>query len=130
MKSTTTIFKDFSVALGIVVISFMPYLHDFDMFKGVKGFSGFSSLRVALWAVSLYVVALAGWIFAFIASKGKRYRFMILAPVFMLAFQLSIYLLDARKSTVNDFTTKTILNFIFCLLLVGLYFYRLKNNDK
>lgn len=108
----------------------MPYLHDFDIFKGMKGFSGFSSLRVALWAVSLYLVALFGWIFAFMASKGKRYRFMMLAPVFMLVFQLSIYLLDARKTAVNDFTFKTLLNFIFCLLLVGLYFYRLKNNKK
>lgn len=118
--------------MGIVMLSFLPYLHDFDLFKEMKGFSGFSSLRVGLWAVALYVLALSGWVLAFLNSRGKRYRFVILAPIFMLAFQLAIYVLDARSSTSNEFTNKVLLNFVLCMVLVGVYFYQLrkKRNEE
>jgi len=130
MKLKKGIFKDFLVAIGIMVISFLPYIHDFDLFKGMEGFSGFSSLRVALWACSLFVVALSGWIVAFINSKGKRYRFMMLAPIFMLAFQLGIYLFDARKTVSNEFSVKTILNFVLCAILLVVYFYGLQKKKE
>lgn len=122
-KSKTTTFKDAAIGLLILASSFLPYIHDFEAFKGAEGFSGFSSLRVALWAVSLFVVALSGWIVAFMHARGKSYRFTMLAPIFMLAFQLGVYLLDARSTTSNEFSTKVILNLSFALLLFLAYFY-------
>lgn len=123
MRSKTTTFKTLVVALGILLLSVLPYLHDFEFFKGKNGFSGFSSLRVGMWAVSLFVVALAGWIGFFLKSKGSEYRFAILAPIFMLSFQLGIYLFDARKTTSNDLSTKVWLNLGFAVILIVAYVY-------
>ncbi len=129
-KSKKTIFKDFFSAVFIILISFLPYLHDFDMFKGVKGFSGFSSLRIGIWVVSLFLLGLSGWVVAFINSKGKKYRFIMLCPIFMITFQLGIYLLDARNTQTNDFSFKIILNFILAFVLVVTYFYGIKKSVK
>lgn len=130
-KSRTGIFKDFTVGLFILACSFLPYIHDFDAFKGAKGFSGFSSLRVALWAISLFVVALSGWIVAFMNSRGRSYRFVMLSPIFMLTYQLAIYLFDARNTSSNEFEIKIILNLAFMLLLMVVYYFgKLKKDDK
>lgn len=115
--------RDVIISFSILAISFLPYIHDFKIFKGMKGFSGFSSLRIAIYLVAMFLVALSGWIFAFFKSKGSNYRFAILAPIFMLSFQLSVYLLDARKSSVNDFNFKVIVNIVVAALLIALYFY-------
>ncbi len=129
-KSKKTIFKNLLVALLIIAMSFLPYLHDFEIFKGMKGFSGFSSLRIGIWVVSLFMVGLSGWIFAFLNSKGKQYRMAMLAPIFMLSFQLLIYLFDSRKTTTNEFSTKILLNLCLAVVLVVLYFYGLKKQKE
>ncbi|WP_435624508.1 hypothetical protein [Flagellimonas sp.] len=96
----------------------------------MKGFSGFSSLRIGIWVVSLFMVGLSGWIFAFLNSKGKQYRMAMLAPIFMLSFQLLIYLFDSRKTTTNEFSTKILLNLCLAVVLVVLYFYGLKKQKE
>lgn len=120
-KSRTQIYN-LTSALIILAISILPYLHDFGYFDGKEGFSGFSSLRVSIWTVSLFVVAISGWAVAFANSKGKQYRFAILAPVFMLIIQLAIYVLDQRQSFVNELNTKVIVNFAIVLIIVLTYF--------
>ena len=122
-KSKTGISKDLATALYILAMSFLPYIHDLPLFEGKEGFSGFSSLRVALWAVSLFFVGLSGWVGWFISAKGKRYRFIMLAPIFMLAYQLGVYLFDARNTTSNEFNIKVILNIGFATLITLFYFY-------
>lgn len=106
----------------------MPYLHDFDVFKGLKGFSGFSSFRIGLWVVMLFTWGLSGWVLAFIRSKGKSYRFAILAPLFMGLFQLFIYVLDSRESNVNAFNYKVVINLVVILIITVIYF-RLKKSE-
>ncbi len=123
-RSKKATYKEILLALLILAMSFLPYLHDFDVFKGVKGFSGFSSLRIGIWATSLFVVAISGWVFAFLGHKGKSYRFVILAPIFMLSFQLAVYLLDARKTTINDFNWKVVINLIFALFIIVFFYWR------
>ncbi|KQC30208.1 hypothetical protein AAY42_10210 [Flagellimonas eckloniae] len=109
-------------------MSFLPYLHDFEIFKGMEGFSGFSSLRVGIWVVSLFIVGLTGWIFAFLNARGKSYRLAMFAPIFMLFFQLNIYLWDARNTTTNEFTTKVLYNLGFALVLIAYYFINKSRN--
>lgn len=120
-KSRTTTYSVVLSAL-IGVISFLPYLHDFEFFKGRQGFSGFGSLRVGIWVICLFIIAISGWMVAFLSAKHKSYRFAILAPIFMLLFQLFVYILDSRKSIVNDFNVKVILNFAVFILIGYLYF--------
>ena len=111
------------IALLIVALSFLPYMHDFKLFKGMEGFSGFSSLRIGIWVVSLFVLALSGWLFAIINAKGKTYRSIMLAPIIMLSFQLGIYLLDGRNTSTNEFSFKIVLNMIMAVTLVAVYYF-------
>jgi peptidoglycan/LPS O-acetylase OafA/YrhL len=110
------------VVLVVCVISVLPYLHDLNLFKGKKGFSGFSSLRIAIWVISLFVVAISGWLVAFVKSKGSLYRFVFLVPLVMLVYQLLIYVLDARQSSVNTFNIKILLNIGVVIGLALVYF--------
>lgn len=111
-----------TIAVFILIVSFLPFLHDWDYFSGKSGFSGYSSLRIAVWVTSLFTIALSGWIVAFINSKGKPYRFVLLVPIAMLCFQLCIYVLDARKATINEFSNKIIINGVLIFALVAYYF--------
>ncbi len=112
----------FIITIIIALLSFLPYIHDFDFFEGKKGFSGFSSLRVAIFFISIFIIAISGWLFAFINSKGKSYRFAIIAPIVMLTYQLFIYVLDKRDSVVNDFNLKVVFNFLLYLIIIITYF--------
>lgn len=124
--------KTFNVLIAVVicVISVLPYLHDLDIFKGKKGFSGFSSLRIAVWCVSLFVVAVSGWVVALIKSKGCNYRFLFLVPITMLIYQLSVYVLDARKHVINSFDIKIVINIAIVLLIAVFYFKRKKKKNE
>ena len=127
-KSKKTISRDFYISIIVVLISSLVYLHDLDIFKGMAGFSGFSSLRVGLFIVFLMLFGLCGWIGWFLEAKGKRYRFSLLMPVFMISYQLSVYLLNQRDTATNEFNTKIIINFVLILFLVLYYFYtKIKN---
>ncbi len=118
------------IAILIVLISFLPYIHDFTFFNEKDGFSGYSSLRMGLFFVSMYVVAISGWIFAFINSKGKQYRFVMLAPLIMLVFQLFINILNNRKHAVNGVSVKVLVNFGIVFLIILLYFYLKRKGTK
>ena len=118
------------IAVAICVISVLPYLHDLEYFKGKKGFSGFSSLRIAVWCVSLFIVAISGWVFALIKSKGCSYRFLFLVPITMLMYQLTLYVLNARKHVINNFDVKIIINIAIVLLIALFYFNRKKEKER
>tara|TARA_R110002051_G_scaffold297564_2_gene363934 strand:+ start:7706 stop:8101 length:396 start_codon:yes stop_codon:yes gene_type:complete len=121
-KLKTETSKQFIIALLIIVSPFLVYIHDSGLFDGMKGFSGFSSLRVGVWVVSLFILMLFAFIGWFYEAKHKKYRFALLAPIFMITFQLAIYLFDARANTTNDFSSKTIVYFVFVICLVLAYF--------
>jgi len=131
MKSKKGIYKGFGIAMFIIASSFLVYIHDFEIFKGMEGFSGFSSLRIGVFFVGMFTLSLTGWVFAFINSKRKNYRFAMLAPIFMLAYQLGVYLFDARNTTTNEFSTKILSNTIFIILITAAYFYgKSKSNNE
>lgn len=127
-KSRKGIFKPLIESLVILGVSVLPYMHDFEGFRGVDGFSGFSSLRIGLFITLMFIVALSGWIVAFVNSRGKKYRFAILAPIFMLTFQLCIYLFDSRQHEINDFNWKVLVNLAIAITLVLINF--LGGNEK
>lgn len=118
----------FIIAVVICLMSFLPYIHDFNYFNGKEGFSGFSSLRIAIYIIAIFLFGISGWVFAFINSKGKDYRIAILAPILMGVFQLFIYILDSRKTDFNAFNTKVVLNFSLILIITFIY-YRLRKRE-
>jgi len=126
-KSTTTKSnlikkKDLWMTLLIVAASFLPYIHDIGNLREYEGFSGFKSLRTGVYFVSMFMMNLIGWILAFIFSRGKSYRIAFLIPIFMLSYQLAVYLFDARQTTTNEFTTKVIVNLSFAICIIASYF--------
>jgi len=88
----------------------------------MEGFSGFSSLRVGMFIVGLMILALVPWMGWYISSKGKRYSFVMLVPIFMISYQLGVYLFDQRDHTTNDFNFKVLVQFGFIFVLMVLYF--------
>lgn len=70
----------------------------------------------------MFTIALSGWIVAFINSRQRKYRFVMLLPICMLMFQLVVYVLDARKNSINDFNTKVLVNGALIIALVIYYF--------
>lgn len=134
-KLTTTTFKknlvkDVFAAFLILGASFLPYLHDIGDLQQYDGFSGFKTMRIGVYFVCMFIVALSGWVVAFVNSAGKRYRFIMLAPIFMLAYQLGIYLFDARNTTTNEFSTKIILNIGFAIVITAAYFIGTAKRNK
>lgn len=115
------------MALLILATSFLPYIHDLgdlefiEDFRKKPGFSGFKSLRSALFIVSLFIFGLSGWIIAFIQSKYKLYRVAIIVPIAMAMYQLLIYLLDKRNTTTNEFNVKVSFNFSVAIILIAIY---------
>ncbi len=121
-KLKKPIFKNFLIGLLIILCAVLPYLHDSPLLKGIEGFSGFSSLRIGIWVISIYIVALIPWILFFITSKGKQYRFTILVPITMLTYQLIIYVADVREHSINAFNVKFIVTFLIAVLITLFYF--------
>ncbi len=109
-------------ALFILLSSVLVYIHDIGDLKKYPGFAGFKSLRTGVYIFSLFTFGLIGWIYAFIRSRNKSDRFMMVAPILMASFQLGIYLFDGRKTTSNEFSTKIILNVVFGVLLIAAYY--------
>lgn len=137
-KSTTTRFsQNVGMALLIFAASFLPYIHDIDIFginlREIEGFQGFKSLRSAFFVLGLMLFGMIGWIFAFIKSKGELYRIAFLVPICMVFYQLLIYLLDIRKTSTNDFSTKVLVNILIMASLMATYLfikYKRSKNEK
>lgn len=107
----------------IFLAAFMVYIHDCGLFDEREGFSGFSSMRVGTFIVSIFLLALFLGIRAFIESRGKIYRVAYLVPIFMLGYQLLVYLLNAREDVINEFNTKALFQTVIIpALILGAYY--------
>jgi len=105
----------------IVIAAFLPYIHD-AIPKGLKGYFGFSSFRVMVWTISIFIFGITGWFYAFVNAKGRLYRFALLVPIFMATYQLLIYIFDARKSEFNTLNAKLIVTFVLIAIVLLNYF--------
>lgn len=123
----------FSTWLLITVSSVLPYLHDLSYFQGKEYFRCFPSLSVAVMVISMFLMTILGWIFAFISSTDKLYRFVMLAPIGMLAFQLiGDFLMKIGSNQMilfHNLDIGSILGFLLLTFLVVNYF-RCKRNKK
>ena len=121
MKSKILMSKNFWVAVGIILISTVPYLHDVIEFDE-GGFLGFSTKRVFLFMLLINVYAHLGWLFAFFLAKNKPYRFALLVPVSLSFYQIVILLTGLKDTPLNEVTTKFVIIIIAVLILIIKYF--------
>ena len=111
------------VALVIICISMLPYLHDLLPILPEGSVFGYSSWKAFLWSTSLYLFSHLGWLFSFHLAKGKPYRFAILIPVFLSLYQIIIIFTDQRSSAIlNGIDIKLFIVLILAILLIINFF--------
>tara|TARA_R110000744_G_scaffold128298_2_gene235307 strand:- start:2555 stop:3514 length:960 start_codon:yes stop_codon:yes gene_type:complete len=138
-RSRTRIPNGFWVAMALVGLSSLPYLHEAITFEGglrswvpVLGIEefltdaqgkvlGFSSYRMFLYTLLIFVFSELGWAAWLYVSKRKTYYFALFVPVLMGIYQILIILLDLRKTTANSAETKLSVLFALSLFLALLY---------
>ena len=119
--------KHLWVALGIVGITSLPYLHDLIPVLPEGEVFGYSSWRAFLWSTGMYIFSHLGWLFAYFLAKGRPYRFAILIPVFLSLYQIIIIFTDMRDNAVlNGISAKLIIVLILSVLITINFF---KNNS-
>jgi len=122
-KSTTMTYKNAFIAVFIILLSTLPYLHDTIPRELSFPASGYKALRVFVYIVLTNLFGLIGFIGWFIAAKGKQYRFALLVPILMNTYQLLIYVLNMKKSTFNDFDFKIYITIAITFVITINYFY-------
>lgn len=142
-KSKTKTLNGFLVVMVIVLLSSLPYLHDvITSFKGglndwvpIVGLQawltdnngdilGFSSYRMFLYTLLLFVFTGIGWAAWLLVSKKKSYYLALWIPTFMGIYHVLIILFNLRRTAANDVGTKLVLILLLTILLFFIYFFR------
>ncbi len=147
-KSTFKNKSNIWFAMGIILCSLLPFIHDLlisdtgelkswvpilgivDLFSDSNGlFLGYSSYRIFLALVGMQLSSFIAWFLVLEFSKGKSYRFVFIFPTVINGYQLLLMVFNLRKTVFNGWDYK-----IFILLLVGvlliLNFYLTTKNAK
>ena len=125
---TKTSTKHLWVALGIIVISLLPYLHNLFPNLPEGGVLGYSSWNAFLWSTGMYLSIHIAWLIAYKLSIGKPYRFALLIPVFLSLYQLVIIFTNQKSSAIlNGINIKLGLVVILSIFLIINFF---KNNNN
>ena len=136
-KSRTKIPKGFWLALGIILVSSLPYLNEVltvkteggaawshlfglnrflpDAETGVLGFSGY---RMFLYTFFIFVFTTLGWSVWFLAAKNKLYRKALLIPAALGLYQIVMILGGLRSTIVNSWEVKTGIILLMAVVLV------------
>jgi|GEM_PF-3167452 len=101
-------YKQLFYSLLIIIVTFFICVPDLFE-RGVKGFFGFSSIRVTLNQISLMTFGFLASLRLFHTEKTKPYRFLYLAPILLFGYNLFVNVLDARKTDYNTFTPKVLI---------------------
>ena len=144
-KSKNKILKNFVLAVAIIGLSSLPYIHDVITVRGegLKGWVpdwglqalltnnegdilGFSSYRVFIYTLSIHLFAHIGYAAWFFEARGKLYRPFILVPVILSMYQVFIILFDWRFTDFNQPTIKIIITISLSLLLAYNFYYNNK----
>ena len=144
-KSKTEILKNFLIAVTIIGLSSLPYIHDIITVRngdlqgwvpdwGLKNLLtdnegyvlGFSNYRVFIYTLSIHLFAHIGYAAWFFEARGKLYRPFILVPVILSMYQVFIILFDWRFTDFNQPTIKIIITISLSLLLAYNFYYNNK----
>jgi hypothetical protein len=121
-------YKNLLISIAIIVITIFTYVAS-TIDRGVGGFFGFSSLRVTFNQISLYTFCFLASLRLFHAERQKPYRFIYLVPIMSFGYDLFVNVLNARKTSYNEFTPRVTITFIVVVAVVVYYFVK-KKTDK
>lgn len=136
-KSRTKIPKGFWVALGIILVSSLPYLNEVLTVKTEGGAEwshlfglyqflpdaetrvlGFSGYRMFLYTFFIFVFTTLGWFVWFLVAKNKPYRKALLLPVILGFYQIVLMLSGLRSTTANSWEVKTVVVAFLAVVLI------------
>lgn len=137
------------MAVGIILVSTMPYFHDVITIKGeglkswvptigmIDFFTdssgkvmGFSSYRVFLYYLFIHLFAHIGFVGWMMAAKGKSYRIALLVPVVLSGYTVALFLFNARETTFNSASFKFYLTIIITIAVLVFYYIDHKNKEN
>lgn len=101
-------YKQLFYSLLIILVTFFICVPDLFE-RGVKGYFGFSSLRVTFNQISLMTFGFLASLRLFHVEKAKPYRFLYLAPILLFGYNLFVNVLNVRKTDYNTFTPKVLI---------------------
>lgn len=105
----------------LVFTATLPFLHDF-LEPSTSPIFGFKSFRVFIYISSVNIFSVLGWYLFFIHAKGKKYRFAILVPLLIQAYQVIMYIFNLKKTEVNAVEFKFIAVLFAAILFTILFF--------
>lgn len=148
-KSRIKILENFLIAVAIIGLSSLPYIHDIITIsgEGLKGWVpdwglqsfltdsegyvlGFSSYRVFIYTLLLHLFAHIGYTGWFFEASGKLYRPFILVPVILSMYQIGIILFNWRSSAFNQPNIKIIITIVLSLFLAYNFYFNNKEIIK
>jgi phosphoglycerol transferase MdoB-like AlkP superfamily enzyme len=149
MKLKKKTLKDMFMAVGIILMSTLPYFHDVitikgeglkpwvpkmgmvDLFTDSSGkIMGFSSYRVFLYYLFIHLFAHIGFVGWMMDAKGKSYRIALLVPVVLSGYTVALFLLNARATSFNSASTKFYLTIAVTIIVAVLYYIDHKNKVR
>lgn len=134
-KSRKRIPDSFWVALAIIGLSTLPYFHDFitdanGLKPWVPNFGieslltdanekihGFSTYRVFLYTLLIFMFSAIGWAGWYQSSRGKYYGGGILLVMVSSIYHVLLILLDLRKTVLNEPVPKFIFLLVSAIIL-------------
>lgn len=143
LKSRTRILETFWGALIIIALSVLPYFHDIIttseglrswvpvlgienlLTDGLGNILGFSTYRVFLYTLLIFVFASVGWVGWYQSAKDKFYGSALLLAMASGIYHIGLVLLNLRRSVWNEPTPKILL--LLLLFVVFGYFSIRKN---
>ncbi|MFS4493397.1 hypothetical protein [Maribacter sp. 2308TA10-17] len=143
-KLKTKIPSGFWIAMAIVSLSSLPYLHEaittfnsglqkWVPILGIENFLtdnqgkvlGFSTYRMFLYTLFIFLFTEFSWLAWLFVSKRTSYYYALFIPVVMGAYQILIILFNLRKSVANTPEVKLIL--LLGISLISVLAYLKKN---
>jgi len=142
--------KHIQAALGILIISMLPYLHNILTYENgepknwlidsgiIKALTwtdgyifGYSTFSVFVYMVTINFTNLIAWFLCLHFAQGKPYRFVIFFPVVLSAYQFFIVIFNLRFTQLNELSSKVIVFLCVALLcLINFYIKSRKPNGK
>jgi len=145
LRTSIELNKHLWVAMGIVLCSLLPFVHDIitdnegairswmpdfgivDFLTNEEGHIwGYSSYSVFLFIGGIYVSIFLGWLVSFYLAKNKPYRFAFLLPTVLTGYQLFLIAFNLKTTELNSIDAKIILFLLLVIVLAFKFFSKSK----
>ncbi len=106
----------------LIFLATLPFIHDIFPADSTERFMGFRNTRIFLYAANSNIFSLIGWYLVFILAKEREFRFAILVPLGLQAYQTAGYVFNIKKTHFFEFEFKFAAIIIAAIFFTILFF--------